>query len=397
MKATSFRCFLVTIWMSFCVPVLAQHDSIFVQGYISNVKDNDMNIVIQEDMGTVAIVSHDVGKNEGSTRDGHLDLIYQKKESGTNYYVLTFSKEYNWDMIETGFWASKGDTVWVEGDGYLSNTWKIMVDNADHREHNLYQDACKDEIKAYQLALWNYSKYRDWRRYAPDMDEKEWDKTDVHLEGLEKKMDSLRIVWHRKMLEFMVNRPVGNVWVRKFIDMAKVEGTPLVSDLIRLYKRNRVELEKRSDAGLLWSMLHDAPKATLGKRCVDRKMYDLEGRSYYLSDFLGKYVLLTFWSRGCSHCVAEMPKMARFYELHKDKLEMINLTIDTDKGWRTFKYHKDITWLNLSDGRSTYGLAKSYDLQAMPTHILISPGGKWIKRWVGTSIFENGELESIIQ
>lgn len=76
---------------------------------------------------------------------------------------------------------------------------------------------------------------------------------------------------------------------------------------------------------------------------------------------------------------------------------MINLTIDSDEGWRSFRKNDEIIWLNLSDGRSVYGLAKSYELKSLPMHILISPEGKWIKRWGGAPIFENGELESFIR
>ena len=345
----------------------------------------------------MGILKHDVGKNEGSSQDGFLDLIYMQKKSGTHYYKLKINLEENWNLIETVFWAAKGDTVRIEGDGYLNGTWKIMVDNPEQQEQNFFQDACMEEIKAYQQTLWDYAEYRDWRRYAPEMNEMEWNKTVMHKERLEKKMDSLKIVWHRKVLEVMKNRPVGNVWVRKFSELAKVEGTPLTGDLIRLYRWNKAELEKRPDAGLLWSMLHDAPKAIFGERCIDRKMYDLKGNSYQLSDFQGKYILLTFWSRGCSNCVAKIPDMAKFHEQHKDKLTMINLTIDSDEAWRTCRFNDKITWLNLSDGRSVYGLAKSYELKSLPMHILISPDGKWVKRWGGDPIFENGELELCIQ
>ena len=75
---------------------------------------------------------------------------------------------------------------------------------------------------------------------------------------------------------------------------------------------------------------------------------------------------------------------------------MINLTVDTDEAWRTCRVNDDITWLNLSDGRSVYGLAKSYELKSLPTHVLISPDGKWVNRWGAAPIFENGELEQFI-
>ena len=149
MNTGYFRFLFIILWTGFCVHAVAQHDSIFIQGYINNVVDNDMNIAIAEDMGTVGILKHDVGKNEGSSQDGFLDLIYMQRKSGTHYYKLKINLEENWNLIETVFWAAKGDTVRIEGDGYLNGTWKIMVDNPEQQEQNFFQDACMEEIKAY--------------------------------------------------------------------------------------------------------------------------------------------------------------------------------------------------------------------------------------------------------
>ena len=192
MNTNYFRFLVIVLWMGYGVHAVAQQDSLFVQGYISNVIDNDMNIVIAENMGTAGILKYDVGKNDGHSQDGRLDFVYVQKKPGTHYYNLNFNMEENWDLIQTHFWAAKGDTVRIEGDGNLNGMWKITVDNPEQQEHNLYQDACREEIKNYQQALWDYAQYRDWRRYAPEMDEKEWDKTVAHKARLEKKINSLQ-------------------------------------------------------------------------------------------------------------------------------------------------------------------------------------------------------------
>ena len=108
-------------------------------------------------------------------------------------------------------------------------------------------------------------------------------------------------------------------------------------------------------------------------------------------------MLIDFWSRFCAPCIDHFPVMADFYERHKDKLVMISLTTDDEKAWRDCGHHSKITWLNLCDRKGMHGLARSYDLQAMPTFVLISPTGIWLKRWTGSDdIFENGVLENII-
>lgn len=193
MKTNFLRLFAIFWWMTVCTYAMAQHDSIFVQGYINNVLDDEMCFQVMEDMGTVGFIKDDVGQYEGRPKSGNLDLIFYHNRSGIRYFELTHTGELNWNLIKVGFWAAKGDTVRIEGNGYLNGTWQITVNNPEQQEDNLYRESCLEEIKAYQLALWDYAKYRDWRRYAPEMEEKDWDKTVVHVKRLEKKIDSLRI------------------------------------------------------------------------------------------------------------------------------------------------------------------------------------------------------------
>ena len=47
---------------------------------------------------------------------------------------------------------------------------------------------------------------------------------------------------------------------------------------------------------------------------VDFTLSDLQGGDVSLSDFQGKWVLLTFWATWCGPCLSEMPSLQRFWE-----------------------------------------------------------------------------------
>ena len=398
MKTGCLRLLICYCLLAFCITAKAQHDSLFVQGHINNVQDYDVNIILYEPKGIAGgVVRWDMSENDGRLNEGRVDLIFPCTSSGTRYFEFRYSVDFPWSMMEVGFWAGKGDTIRIEGDGYLNGTWNITTGRPEQQEQNFYQQACMAENTAYQHAIWEYAKYKEWRRDAPEMSEEEWDKTTMRMKQLESRMDSLQQVWKQSMIKVMKERPVGNVWVQNFVSLVERGNLELAKEMKQLYLQKELELEQRPDADLLWSMVNQATQAKLLNLCIDGEMYDLNNRIYHLKDFRGKYVLIDFWSRFCGPCIAEFPVMADFYERHKDKLVMISLTTDDEKAWRECTHHSEITWLNLCDGKGMYGLAGSYGLQALPTLVLISPEGIWLKRWVGSdNIFENGILENII-
>ena len=392
------RLLICSLLLCLCGYAKAQHDSLFVQGYISNVADHDVNLILLEPKGiNGGVMSWDMSGSDGHLNEGMVDWVFRCASSDTHYFEFSYSMDFPWSMMKAGFWAGQGDTIQIEGDGYLNGTWRITTGRPEQKEHNFYQHACMAEITAYQNAIWDYAKYREWRRDAPEMSEEEWDKTTIRMKQLESRMDSLKLVWKKSLIQVMKKRPVGNVWVRTFVSMPERGNQELAKEMKQLYLLKEQELKQRPDAELLWSMVNEATKAKILDYCIDGEMQDLNNRIYHLKDFRGKYVLIDFWSRFCGPCIDHFPVMADFYERHKDKLVIISLTTDDEKAWRECPHHSKITWLNLCDGKGMYGLAASYDLQVMPTFVLISPTGIWLKRWTGCdNIFENGVLENFI-
>ncbi|MGP4107086.1 TlpA family protein disulfide reductase [Virgibacillus sp. L01] len=65
-----------------------------------------------------------------------------------------------------------------------------------------------------------------------------------------------------------------------------------------------------------------------GKMAPDFELQTLSGDTFKLSDLRGKKVILNFWASWCNPCKEEMPEMQKFYEDHKDEVEVIavNLT-----------------------------------------------------------------------
>ncbi len=65
---------------------------------------------------------------------------------------------------------------------------------------------------------------------------------------------------------------------------------------------------------------HTAKDEKAGASAADFTARDIEGKTFRLSDHLGKKViLLDFWSTFCQPCMAEFPHLNRLYQENKEK------------------------------------------------------------------------------
>jgi thiol-disulfide isomerase/thioredoxin len=222
----------------------------------------------------------------------------------------------------------------------------------------------------YQKAVMDYLDYRKYRRNATMSDE-EWDYSGKQLELKKAISDSLKIEYQLAQLEAMKKMPINTVWMQKIGVMCNFFTKDKVKWAIKdLYQTRMREINRYPEGKRILALLYPSPKAELGKKAVDGDLMDLQGRTYHLSDFKGKYVLLDFWSTSCGPCIAAIPSMKKFKERHPDMV-IVSLCIDQFKYWKTNRHYQNLPWYNLNDGGGQLGLAKSYDANAVPTYILI--------------------------
>jgi thiol-disulfide isomerase/thioredoxin len=179
--------------------------------------------------------------------------------------------------------------------------------------------------------------------------------------------------------------------------MTKNNTSQQEMDKIReLYNLRMNDINRKPDGKRISTMLYPYPVAELGKPLVDGDMMDLKGNIHRLSDFKGKFVLIDFWTTNCGPCIAALPEIEKFVKRNSD-VEVISLCLSQYNSWRTHPSYQNIPWHNMNDGGGWMGLAKSYNVYSVPTYVLISPDGIFIKQWRGEEIFdEGGTLEKFI-
>lgn len=109
------------------------------------------------------------------------------------------------------------------------------------------------------------------------------------------------------------------------------------------------------------------------------------GKKFELSSLRGKYVVIDFWGTWCGPCIAGMPKLKEYLEKYKNKMEIVGVASEPDKGvrWKKFIADKpDYQWHHVLSSKEEDFILQ-FSVAGFPTKIIIDPHGKILGRFVG--------------
>jgi len=97
----------------------------------------------------------------------------------------------------------------------------------------------------------------------------------------------------------------------------------------------------------------------------------------------GKIVLLDFWASWCGPCRMALPKVKQLQAIYSSPdFMVVSVSEDDDEAaWRAFVSNHQMTWTQKFDGDSS--MMRQYQVEGLPTYILLGRDGKEIQRYVG--------------
>lgn len=122
----------------------------------------------------------------------------------------------------------------------------------------------------------------------------------------------------------------------------------------------------------------------VGSEVPDIRLSLIGGETKHLSDFRGKYVVLSFWTDGCEKSAAMIEEVANLYDIVKENLEQIvivSVALENDMAaWKTAVSSNGMDrdgWLNACDGMGADSpAAKLLGVERAPRIIIVEPEGR---------------------
>ena len=111
----------------------------------------------------------------------------------------------------------------------------------------------------------------------------------------------------------------------------------------------------------------------------------LDGGTYSLFDERGDWVVVNFFASWCVGCRIEHPELVELSERHSDgDVQIVGVMFgDTEEAANEFFTELGGDWPALV--QDTGRVAIDYGVTAVPETLLISPSGRVVQKWVGSS------------
>ena len=349
-----------------------------IEGRLSDVEDGTIILLLRTNdnkMNGSNIMVTDTVKN------GHFTFKGEVVSNPDWLSILAISEGF--PPMPQDVWVAPKTKVKIEGKGKILPLWEVKSSVPYQKEANIYKDKCRDIIAEYARTHAERSYLLAKRNAAASEEEtlvyrKSLDSNSVMLTSLTEKL-------YLAYADVMAQMNISTIWLDKMLLIARSLNNydNLRNKANELYAKMSEEDKNTSMGQLITVSLFPPTVVGVGDSFADADLLDINGETKQISDYLGKYLLLDFWSRGCGPCIMALPEMKEISETYSENLTIISISLDTEDWWKEAMASHEMPWVNIRDSKGWGGLAASYGVNGIPNYVIISPEGKVVDKWAG--------------
>ena len=298
-------------------------------------------------------------------------MRYPQKENEQYYISVRYGKR------GLNVYAYPGTTSTITGKMTRSmriHNWRVNNNHPLTKEDNAY--------KGYTKKIWNgYDSLVNVVDQLPRG--AEYDR----ISGI---LDSVYIA---RMYDFMKDREVNSVYIRRLLNVATYlihsENQMLYDKLRKLYSRIPIDYAEDQFAVHVKKLIYpEYLPLHAGEMITDFKLFDHDGKEHHLKEFCGngKYLLMEINSRTCKGCVEHRPikELNEIYNNYSDKVDMLLVNCDDYFFWQQEckdpkKWGRD-PWHEWNDNQGSRLVMERYGGVSGPCFVFIDPDGKMLGR-----------------
>ena len=280
---------------------------------------------------------------------------FEDNEDNVEYYLVVNGNSLN-------IYATPGTNIKVTGQGQNCHDWHAESNNPLQKEYNEYATYISNKLIPINKKI-----------------QEAYDEDDVDDELIEKLQKEKRSIHVSSMIDFMKNKDFNTVFaeeLRRISLMTNKLHDQQLSDRIRNLFTEKVPADYLDDSNINEAkgfLIPSSEHLHIGDKMKDFTLYDRENKEHKLSEYVGKkIVILQFSTKACGPCHAIRPTIENFYAKHKDEVEIITISCDDEKTWKT---EQKVNWCDWNDHASGSTIRGKFDMLGYPYYVIIRPDG----------------------
>ncbi|HTG57673.1 MAG TPA: hypothetical protein VL943_15455 [Niabella sp.] len=295
---------ITTITLSLFLNIANAQDSIIINGNIPGVEEGTRIFFMKKEGNVGTTVAKD------SVVNGRFRISYLPGTKETEQYSIMADGK-GFPSMSLKLWASAGNTITIDGDNKLLYTWNVKSNVPEQKEWLYFVNSNKQQWDAYQQLSVQRSEFINGYRNS--------DATKAEKTGLKARIDSVDNLSEK--IGYIIQKNNLALLGKGAMTPIRMEVLKSIASAIKwnkaetfrpavekIYNQLTSDFRNSVEGQEIALVLYPPAIVKPGEPMFDTLLKDLNGNSYHIADFKGKYILLDFWSFGCGPCHASVPE-----------------------------------------------------------------------------------------